>query len=81
MKKLGFIWKESIYKNGFKCSCGNQLADLETGEPKGYVLVDEESRVIYCNKCRSPVCCFGEMETDLEPGLHGNIEEAFKPGN
>ena len=81
MKMMGFVWKESIYKNSFKCSCGNQLADPDTGNPEGHVLVDEETRVIYCDRCHQPVCCFGEMESDLPPGLHGNIYDAFKPKN
>lgn len=76
-----FIWKESIYKNSFRCSCGNQLADPQTGEPEGHVLVDEENRIIYCDRCHQPVCCFGEIETDLPAGLHGDINKAFRPNN
>ncbi len=79
--RTAFIWKESIYKNGFKCSCGNQLASQETGEPLGHVLVDTEMNIIICNKCMKPAACFGEMETELEPGMHGNIYEAFRVNN
>lgn len=55
MKQTAHIWKESIYKNKFRCSCGNQLADPENGAPKGYVLCDPEKQTIYCNKCGRPV--------------------------
>ena len=77
-KATGFIWKESIYKNKFTCSCGNELANPETGKPKGYVLYDPEWNIIYCNRCMTPVCFFGEMETSLSPGLHGHIEDYLK---
>lgn len=76
-----FIWKESIYKNGFKCSCGNQLANPETGEPEGHVLVDKELKVIYCDKCHEPACLFGEIETNLPGGLYGSASEESEPKN
>ena len=79
-KMEGYIWRQSVYMNGFKCRCGNQLADPMNGEPKGYVLYDPDKKVIYCNKCNRPVCFFGEMEVDkdMKPGLHGHIEDYLK---
>lgn len=81
MNRMVFVWRESVYKNGFKCKCGNLLADPQTGEPKGYVRADVEGQTIYCNKCGQPVCCFGEMETDLPAGMHGDINSIFKADN
>ena len=74
MKKIITIWKESIYKNNFTCSCGNQLADPETGEIKGYVLTDEDGRC-WCNECNQPCCVAREAETELENGMYGDINQ------
>lgn len=78
MKKMtGYIWRESIYKNKFKCLCGNQVADPETGEPNGDLLFDPESETLYCNKCRFPICFVGKMNVDdnVKPGMHGDINK------
>ena len=74
-----FVWKESIYKNGFKCSCGNTLSDdPNTGEPKDGLLLNTITNTLFCDKCKEPVCIMGEMETELPAGLHGNINDYYK---
>lgn len=85
---LSFVWKETIYKNRFKCECGNQLADPETGYPSDHVLVDMDNesanrKFMFCDKCRKPVCMIQEVMVaeDVQPGLKGSIEEMKKMEN
>lgn len=84
-KTMSFIWKESIYKNRFRCTCGNQLADPETGWPTDQVLVETSTsgKFMYCAKCRQPICMMQEVEIaeDVQPGLKGSIEVMEKMQN
>lgn len=80
MKKNVVVWRESVYKNKFKCNrCGHQVGDAETGAIKGDTLVDEKNGCpyIYCSKCKNPVAYFKEIPNIPEntSGLTGNIEE------
>lgn len=55
-----FIWKESIYKNDFKCKCGAKLFDRRTNAPTENVGVDAEKTnaletELWCCKCRNLV--------------------------
>ena len=80
MKKWTYVWKESIYKNGFKCACGNVLADSE-GNPSDNLLFEDGGfrKWLYCDKCLKPVAYLRYMNLpeDAE-GMMGNIEEYEK---
>ena len=65
MKKTAWIWKESIYKNGFKCSCGNLL--MKDGEPCGMIepvpIPDtREARIAICAQCGNQVVQIAEAD-------------------
>lgn len=76
MKRTVFVWKESIYKNGFRCKCGNQLV-INDHIVEGLYLEDTGfRRWLYCNKCSNPVAFLKKMEIpEGESGLMGNITE------
>lgn len=79
MKKTAFVWKESIYKNGFKCKCGTKLAN-DDGTPTDNVGVngdDEHDLRLFCIKCHDLVGVYKEVDTDLagKQGLYD--EKAF----
>ena len=66
------IWRESIYKNRFKCdTCYEVLAD-ENGQPTDNVGFDADTShrqdVLYCCKCKQPVAFIKDYEGDLLPG-------------
>lgn len=65
-KQTAFIWRESIYKNNFKCSkCGTTLADMD-GTPKGNVLYDPSEDILVCPKCGQVVAKIKEIEVAVE---------------
>ena len=66
------IWKESIYKNDFKCdSCGELLSN-ENGLPNDNTGFDanpyQPQDILYCCSCKEPVAIIREYEGDLPPG-------------
>lgn len=74
MEKRVFIWRESVYKAQFRCNCGNQLADPDTGEPRANVLVGMEGETMYCPRCGLNVAVFRDVEVDDQRnGLCGHI--------
>jgi transcription elongation factor Elf1 len=79
MKKNVVVWRESVYKNKFKCNqCGHQVGDAETGAIKDDTLVDEKNECpyIFCSKCKNAVAYFKEMEIpENASGLMGNIDD------
>ena len=75
MLKTAFIWRESVYKNQFKCNiCGNQLADPVTGEPKPLTLVSMRWGIIQCPRCRNVAAKIQMMEVpEGMSGLQGYL--------
>ena len=70
MVKTQLVWRESVYKNGFKCLlCQTQIAD-EKGNPAEYGGVEFEN-LILCPRCKF-VCGWlkdievPEIKKDLE---------------
>lgn len=55
------IWRESIYKNNFKCNkCGTKLFNARTGQPTDNLCVDAEASetgtiMAFCGKCLNVV--------------------------
>lgn len=76
-KREAFIWRESVYKNKFKCNiCGNQVADPETGEPTRLTLVSPKFGMIQCPRCRNVVARIEMMEVPEDmSGLQGSLAD------
>lgn len=73
MKKTVYVWRESVYKNGFHCSCGKTL--FEHGEPADGVTVDEIG-YLYCGNCGKCVARIQTVEMKPEEtGMMGSYEE------
>lgn len=78
MRKIVLIWRESVYKNHFKCNqCGRKLAD-EDGTPIRKTMVSDRFAhgFMKCAYCHNVVC---KMETGDYPdsiyGLQGEYKE------
>lgn len=73
-ERMCFIWRESVYKNKFKCNiCGTQIAD-EKGEPRPNVLVNPRFEIIQCPLCRNVVAHIKMMEVpEGMSGLQGYL--------
>lgn len=81
-----FIWKESVYKRGIKCSCGANLWDKVRNHPSDNVGVDadkvnDKDIDLWCAKCGNLVGKAREMddklfddEDRLDP-LRGNVND------
>lgn len=53
MKKNAIVWRESIYKNDYKCSCGKKL--FENGDVVNDVLFDTRRDELICPVCMKVV--------------------------
>lgn len=75
IKRYVFVWRESVYKNDFKCKCNFKLTDGIV--PKNELLYDRFSRVLFCPLCKQAVCKIKRMRgpANIEKGLYGNIDE------
>lgn len=85
MKKCCFVWKKSVYENGFNCpKCGKRLFDPKTGEVSDNVGVDKDSVInheerqallLWCMECKEIVAYYyvGDFPEEL-CGLQGNYE-------
>ena len=75
-KKVAVLWKESIYKNGFRCTCGQQLTE------NNIAFVDDPrsngGKGVFCNNCKRLVAYAKEVETNIPAGMYGDIEEYLK---
>ena len=60
---MAIIWRESVYKNGFKCSCGNQL--MTDGKIERDVLYNPHDKILICPKCHEVVAMIkDDVEVD-----------------
>lgn len=67
MKVPVIVWRESVYKNDFKCSCGYQL--MTEGKIDRSVLYNPHEKILICPECQKVVAMLkGEMEA--EEGTH-----------
>ena len=74
MKDL-FVWRESVYKNNFKCNvCGAKLFNSKTGRPTDNLAVDAEDAenpnptepiYCYCGRCKNPVATWQPVDADV----------------
>lgn len=63
MKENVIVWKESVYKNGFRCKCGNVLIKDQTlSEENTYGGFNGFRKMVYCKKCNAPVAYMKYME-------------------
>ena len=82
MTREAFIWRESVYKNTFKCNeCGEPLADANDGYPLGTTLFDTRENLLICPNCGNVVARVTTIdETEDAPvGLAGSWED-YKKG-
>ena len=76
MKANVFIWRESIYKNNFVCSCGEEL--MRDGELNNTILYDEKRRMLVCPRGKKNVAIVTkepiEVASDtVKPGRMDNL--------
>lgn len=74
MKKPAFIWRKSVYQNGFCCKCGRKLLDEVTGElnRKAVCIRPTESNVLLlCMKCGRTAAFLKEIDTDADSTFGG----------
>lgn len=80
MKENVVIWKESVYKNGFKCKCGHAVASVDGTK----VEIADDTLIenlgfrtwVYCGKCNSPVAYLKYMDIPKDAsGMMGSITE------
>lgn len=65
MKVPAIVWRESVYKNDFKCSCGFPL--MTEGTINRDVLYNPHDKLLICPKCQKVVAKLkGEMEVAVE---------------
>lgn len=63
MKAPVIVWRESVYKNGFKCSCGYPL--MAEGKIDRKVLYNPHEKILICPECQKVVAMLkGEMDVD-----------------
>ena len=77
-KKLAWIWKKSIYDNGFRCTrCGALLFDAEKNRPTDGVGFDPAHPWRnFCVKCKLPVAVTQEYDGPEPPGIFGHVTNA-----
>ena len=81
MRKTAFIWRESVYKNDFKCNeCGTVLATT-SGEPLGTTLYDNRNGNLICPDCGNCVAMTKEIDApEVVSGKQGYWRD-FEKGN
>lgn len=77
MNTPAIIWRESVYKNGFKCNeCGAQIADSETGEPLDNTPFSPLGNFLFCPSCLNPVAQLEVVDVSEDvQGLQGDYED------
>ena len=76
MKRTAIIWREGVYKNGFKCgNCGTVLAAAD-GTPADDTFVDVDEGLLICPGCGLIVAVTKEVDLSEDiRGLQGDWEE------
>lgn len=85
---IGIVWRESVYKNHFKCNqCGAKLANKNGQPTDNFVVdadrehVDEKDEWAFCGKCMNVVAKIKEIseeyisEEEKENVLNGSYED------
>ena len=77
-KKIAWVWKKSVYDNGFKCTkCGALLFDTKTNQPTDNVGFDPAMPWMnYCVKCKILVATTQEYDGPERPGIYGHVSNA-----
>ena len=78
MKRTAVVWRKSVYKNEFTCSCGAKLADADGTNFEDNVLMEISNfgTYVYCKKCLKSVAYlrYVNLPKDAER-LQGNIND------
>jgi len=73
MKVTAIIWRESVYKNDFTCSCGYDF--MKDGELAETMLYDTKQKVLVCPRCKKRVAKIIEnYETDDKNIVEGRMD-------
>lgn len=75
MKRTAYIWRKSMYDNGFNCcNCGTRCAD--DGAPNNNTLM--ANGLLFCRNCKTIIAKVTEVDiaADVKPGtMMGSFEE------
>ena len=73
--KIAFIWKKSVYNNGFRCpTCGAALFDMATNSPTDNLILVPPLPApasCYCGQCGTPVAVVKPNTDGYAPGMGG----------
>ena len=73
MKTTAIIWRESVYKNNFVCSCGYEF--MKDGELAETMLYDTAQKMLVCPRCKKRVAMIvDDYETDDENIVEGRAD-------
>lgn len=77
--KTALVWRESVYKNNFRCShCGAQLWDAANDQPTANLGYDPDiPNNLHCMKCKTCVATMKEYD-GVGTGMAGRWEDAQK---
>ena len=75
-KNNALIWRESVYKNDFVCTCGHKLYNVDEDELDAVIF--EDTKGVYCPECNSMVAIITTVEEDTPKGLQGDYNEYCK---
>lgn len=71
MLRTAIVWRESVYKNDFKCNkCGHVVANKK-GWPADDTLYDPDGQWLFCPECHNCVGREKEVDDDGPSGLRG----------
>ncbi len=77
VKGRAFVWRESIYKNNFICSCGYHCSRDGSGEPNDDVQVmigkTDKEGLLFCPKCHNLIGRYFTLEIDEKELKNGNM--------
>ena len=80
LKKI-VVWRESVYKNEFRCLCGAFLADVDGSHYEDNVFAEKLGfrTYLHCKECLKPVAYLetADLPEDME-GKQGNINDYYE---
>jgi len=69
MSKTAVVWRESVYKNNFRCShCGTPLLNPATKAHTDELMINPEGTALYCGKCGTLVAVLKPYDGDETGG-------------
>ena len=74
---IALVWRESVYKNDFRCNvCGKKLFDVKGGAVKCVKIKAVNGRKLgFCRRCNNPVFHIEPYHGDAKPGTLAGLWE------